>query len=315
MTSAQEAQEALAAGEFARAKDIYGSLLEEYPEESDYICGFYTSAYWDNRHSMILEAPPGKARGSALVEAWDQFEALANDKQFSGLSSFRTAMRSILGRAAEEFRLSFQDSGLTHDSRTLAELGRCLIRIEDYANAAEILHFARKVRSTPEVLFLLGEALCASAAGDPETLAKGLSYYRDAFILEPDIIDPSLIASHPASDVFTRVYEEKDQNKELASVWFPAKLMSLAQRLPLRRLLPEEVKEISKDLARLSPDLERVVEKYKERVRARICFFILVLLQHHYLHDYNEEAIQELETRLAELDAHLYKEYRDYLHG
>ncbi len=315
MTTAQEALDALAGGEFARAKDLFGSLLEEYPEESDYICGFYTAAYWDNRQAAFNDVPQGRARGTALVQAWDQFEPLANDREFSGLVSFRTAMRGILGRAAEEFRLSFQDTGLTHDSRTLADLGKCLIRIEDYANAIEILHFARKVRATPEILFLLGEALCASAGDDKETLAKGISYYRDAFILEPDIVDPALIASRPAAEVFTRTYEEKDANRELAVLWFPARLMSMASRMHLRKLLPEEVREIGKDLARLDPDLERVVEKYKERVRARICFLILVLLQYHYVHDYDESAIQELESRLAELDAPLYKEYRDYLHA
>ncbi|MBL8019188.1 MAG: hypothetical protein JNM27_05950 [Leptospirales bacterium] len=311
MKQSGEALSALSSGEYSRAKDLYGALLEEYPEEPDYICGFYTAAYWENRHSGFQAMPQGKVRGTALVQAWDAYEAIANDKEFTGLTSFRAAMRGILGQAAEEFRFSFQDSGLAHDTKVLADVGRCLIRIGDYTNATEILQFARKVRPGAEILFLLGESCSSQTDEDPENLTRGLGFYRDAFIQEPGILDPALIGSDLPVRIFQKVYDLLEGNRENAILWFPAHLMAASQRYALRKLLPEELKEIRAELGRLSQDLERVVEKYKERVRARICFFILVLLQHHAAYEYNPDDIQELETKLAELNPGLYKDFRD----
>ncbi|MCE9596563.1 MAG: tetratricopeptide repeat protein [Spirochaetia bacterium] len=311
MNQTGEALSALSSGEYSRAKDLYGALLEEFPEEPDYICGFYTAAYWENRHTSFQAMQQGKTRGTALVQAWDAYETIANDKEFTGLTSFRAAMRGILGQAAEEFRFSFQDSGLAHDTKVLADVGRCLMRIGDYTNATEILQFARKVRPAADILFLLGESCAAQANEEPELLAPGLGFYRDAFIQEPAILDPSLIGSDLPGKVFQSVYGLFEGNRENAILWFPAHLMAASQRYALRKLLPEELKEIRTELGRLSQDLERVVEKYKERVRARICFFILVLLQHHASHEYHPEDIQELETKLAELNPGLYKDYRD----
>jgi tetratricopeptide (TPR) repeat protein len=311
MTLATDALSALTHGDYARAKDLYGSLLEEKPESPDYICGFYSSAYWDNRGGQFQNQPQGKARGSALVHAWDQFEQIAADRDFQTLPSFHAAMQSVLGKAAEEFRISFQDTGLAHDSKILLDLGRCLIRMRDYPNAVEILLFARKVKPTPPILLLLGEALCAMGQEDQNTLIKGLGYYRDAFLIEPDVFDPSVVQSEPALSVLTSLYARFESSRDQASLWFPAWLMARSQMQGLRKLLPEEIREAAAELARLNTDLERVVDKFKERVRARICFYILVLLSHHHFHEFNEDDVQELETRLAELEPDLYKDYRD----
>lgn len=315
MTLATDALSALTHGDYARAKDLYGALLEDNPESPDYVCGFYSSAYWDNRGGQFLNQPQGKARGSALVQAWDQFERIAADREFQNLPSFHAAMQSVLGKAADEFRISFQDTGLAHDSRILLDLGRCLIRMHDFANAVEILLFARKVKPTPPILLLLGESLSAMGQQDREALIKGLGFYRDAFLIEPDVFDPSVVQSEPAASVLSALYVRFESSRDRASLWFPAWLMARSQMAGLRKLLPEEIREAAAELARLNSDLDRVVEKFKERVRARICFYILVLLSHHHFHDFNEDDVQELETRLAELEPDLYKEYRDNVAG
>lgn len=313
MTLATDALSALTHGDYARAKDLFGTLLEERPESPDYICGFYSAAYWDNRGGQFQNQLPGKARGSALVQAWDQFEQIAVDRDFQSLASFHAAMQSVLGKAAEEFRSSFQDSGLAHDSKILFDLGRCLIRMRDYPNAVEILLFARKVKPTPQILLLLGESLLAMGAEDNESLIKGLGYYRDAFLIEPDVFDPSVVQAEPAASVLASLFKRFESSRDQAVLWFPAWLLARSQMQGLRKLLPEELREAAGELARLNADLERVVEKFKERVRARICFYILVLLAHHHHHDFNEDDVQELETRLAELEPELYKDYRDHV--
>lgn len=312
MPLATDALTALAHGEYNRAKDLYGSLLESEPESPAYVCGFYAAAYWDNRTGTFDNLAQGRARATALVQAWDEFEQQAAERGFQGLPGFDAAMQSVLGRAAHEFRISFQESGQLHDPKILLELGRCLIRMGDTANAVEILQFARKVKPSAAILLLLGEAM-SKGSESPETLARGMSFYRDALLAEPDVLDPSIVQSEPAAGVLAMLYTKFENSRDQAVLWFGPWLMAHCQFPGLRKLLPEELKEAAAELSRLNADLERVVEKFKERMRSRICFYILVLLAHHQFHDYNEDDVQELETRLAELEPELYKYYRDHI--
>ena len=149
MTQADPAQIALrtlAGGEFKRARDLYGQLVESDPEDLEYLCGLYSSGYWDNRSELMDRQKSGRMLAGYLMQEWDRFEHLATERNYGGCLTFRAVMQGVLGRAAEEFRTAFQEeSGAVVDTEMLVELGKCLIRIEDYKNAAEILHYARRL--------------------------------------------------------------------------------------------------------------------------------------------------------------------------
>lgn len=275
----QNALEALQTGDFHKAWDLYGRLLELFPADADYQCGFYSAGYWNNRHDDIVTHKPGRLRGAFLYRQWDDFQKLAEEKNFTGCLSFRAVMKFVLGQAAEELRHAYlEEGGRSMDAGLLIDLGRCLIRIEDYRNALDILNFTRKAHSNNgTVLFLLGEALCSM---DREELVRqGLGYYRDSFLIDPALIDPALIASPAVSEVFRRLFEEKEERLETVLEWLPATLMAEYFSVPYRRLSEMEIHRLEQETRRLSESLKEVVEKYRDRVRARTAFYCLVLMQ------------------------------------
>ncbi len=301
---------ALSSGDFSRAKDLYGSLLESDPENLEYQCGFFAAGWWDNRSETRTRKKAGRPLATYLTQEWDTFEKAAGERNCTGSLAFRTTMRGVLGSAAEHFRIAFQEEGSgAVESDLLLQLGRCLIRIEDYRNAADVLHYARK-RNTPgaAVFFLLGEALAAMGGDSTDA---GLSAYRDGCALEPTALDPTLIASNPAARVFEFLMGSLDQRLESVVEWFPAFFLAAAFVPGLRRLTPDEVEGFRLEADRLYRDLDIVVEKYREKVRARAAFQDMVLLHHYTYHERDSGRTGELEKRLKSSSPELFQYYKD----
>lgn len=301
--------QALSAGDFSRAKNLYGSLIESDPENLEFQCGFFAAGWWENRAETRGRKKPGRPLATYLTQEWDAFETTAGERNCTGSLSFRATMRSILGSAAEHFRIAFQEEGPgAVESELLLQLGRCLIRIEDYRNAADVLQYARK-RSTPSaaVYFLLGEAL-ASLGGD--STDAGFSAYRDGCALDPTAIDPTLIASEPAARTFGYLMTALDQRVESVVEWFPAYFMACVFAPGLRRLGPDEVEGFRLEADRLYRDLDIVVEKYREKVRARAAFQDMVLLHHFTFHERDSGRTGEIEKRLKDNSPELFQYYK-----
>ena len=288
-------------GHFDAAWDEYGRLLELFPEDIEYQCGLYTAGYWRNRREDIQRRRAGRELGSYLYHEWDSFQELVEDRGYQGCLSFRAAMQFILGTAADEFRLTFQEEGgRSVDVDLLIDLGKCLIRIEDYANAVEILNYTRRIYTgDARVLFLLGESLCSSGAADD--LPRGLAFYRDAFLKEPEQIDPTLIASSAVAEVFEKLYEARDRKLELVLEWLPAHIHAAHFSRIARKPTNPELDQVHQDAERLAGDLHTVVEKYREKTRARLAFYILVLLHDHSYPEKDKPAVKEYEKFLKEI--------------
>ncbi len=304
---AQNAMTALESGDFPRARQLFGELLDSSPDDLEFQSGFYSAGYWENRREFTARLRPGRAAGSYLVKEWEEFSRIAEDRGYSGCLSFRTAMRALLGQAADQFRLAFQEDG-TLDRDVLLELGRCLIRIEDYANAADILLYARRLHSaSAAVNFLLGESLCCIMSEDSKN--RGLGFYRDGFLIDPAALDPTMIASHPASDVFKKLYEEKEQNLELVLDWMPSRMMIESFLPAVRKIAAQELDTVMGEIGRLERDLNRVIDKYKPRVIARLAFYYLAAMHSAVFSEKDTDMARDLEDKLMSLDPETHKLY------
>ena len=307
----QNALRALQSEDFSRARELYGELVEQFPDEYEYACGFFTAGYWDNRKERIGSLKPGRAQGDWLVREWEQFQVLAEEKDFQSCRAFRGAMQAVLGRAAEQFRTAFQQEGRAGiDLEVLKDLAVCLIKTQDYKNASDILNFARRTHpGNADLFFLLGESLCS--LDRPEQRERGMEYYRDAFLINHTSIDPTLISSEPAASIFSNLYAEKKEKLEDVIEWFPAYMMLHAFFPGLRRLAPEEIDGLEHELSRLMQDRSVVVEKFQDRVTARLMFFHLILLQHYRFHEKNPDRQRDLEEGVRELAPDIHKQYRE----
>ena len=301
----------LESGDFDSARDKFGSILEKDPDNPEFECGFFASSYWLNREDLVMETRSGRSRGTLLVREWDQFADRSQAKGYPGLRSFHSCMKAILGRAAAEFRIAFQEEGGSSvDLELLTQLAGLLIKTEDYANAVDILQFAKRVsRPGASIYFMLGEAMLN--LNDTEWLETGLSNYRDAFFMNPSEIDPALIGSDLASDVFRSLHDQHGENLELILEWMPAWMMIHSMVPGLRKLHREELEQILWETSRLEKERTRVEAKFQEKVKARLSFYYLTIIHHYSFHDRDPDAITEFEDRLKGLSPELHTRYRE----
>jgi tetratricopeptide (TPR) repeat protein len=278
MASFEEALFSLQTAHFDEAKESFGLLLQKDPENTDLMAGFYAAGYWANRRDQLMNPEPARP-GTGLMEAWDQFQEHAEQKGFEASRSIRATMKAVLGKAADQYRQKFQREGMAHpDFSDLEELGKCLIRIQDYENAREILQYARRIQpSRSGILFLLAESHLNM--GDQENAERGLGFYRDGFIIQPKEFDPTYAFSHLVQKTIQQLGEEKDNDLDRILLWLPAYLMARSQYAGLRRLHKDEVSQLQRELQRLEKDREQVMDQYREKVEARLCFYYLVLHQ------------------------------------
>lgn len=304
----------LESGDFGAARTDFGELIQQSPDDLEYLCGYYSAGWWFNREEQRSGLKDGRAKGDWFMQEWDAFQNIADERDYTACLSFRAAMRAILREAAEQYRVAFQEEGAASvDTELLKTLATCLMRLEDYSDAAEILMYARRRQSQGDatLCFLLGEALCSQKR--PEQIEKGLSFYRDALLIDPQAIDPGLIASEPAATVLADLYARFEHNIERCYQWFPAYLHAqdqLAGR-PLRALTQAELQHLRAESQRLAGDLETVVEKYRDKVRATLGFFYLCLIHHHRHHLKDRAAARQIEDRLKSVVPEVYTLYRE----
>lgn len=307
----KHALESLATGDFELARDRFGELLENRPDDPDMACGFYTASYWLNRSDLIKGTRPGRARGNLLLAEWEDYNEKAQEKGFPGLSSYRAGMKAILGMAAEEFRLAFQEEGKSSvNVDLLDQLARLLIRIEEYEDAIDVLQFSRRVATPGASLhFLLGEAMLCT--GQEDFHSQGLSHYRDAFFLNPAEVDPSIIASDVASRVFQELYSKHDEKLDRTLEWMPAEMMIHSLIPGLRPLQNPEMEQILWETGRLEKNLAKGTEKFHYRIRARLAFYYLTMIYHCTFNEKDPDGAKLFEEKLSVLNPELFTRYRE----
>jgi tetratricopeptide (TPR) repeat protein len=305
------ALEAMSNGDLIRAKNLYGELLEKNPEEIDFICGYFTASYWENRKDILHPEKQGREAASQIMKAWDRFESIGEEKKFLNCKSYSAAMRYVFSLASENLRMAFQlqGAGSASDTELLLELSRCLIRIENYPDAIEILQYARKTnRENPRILFMLGEAYLSSE--EPELRGRGISLYRDAFFLDPNALEISIITSLPVGEILKELYDVFEEDLKKVCEWLPAYLLADYFLRDLKPMSEKEIEQAVLEIRRLRKDMERVVEEYKSRVKSRISFYSLVLIHHFSYFEKDTSLVREYEGILQETDNILFERYK-----
>lgn len=312
----EDALFSLETGDFTTARELFGHLLEEHPDNPEFACGLYTAGFWDNRREEIASYKPGRSLGAYLKREWDSFEQAAEDRNYTSLNSYRIAMIRILGQAADQFRIAFQEEGGgSVDSSLLLELGITLMRIGSYKEAVEIFHYARRVVSVAraKIYFLLGESLISTGISD--NYPVGLSFYRDGCLVDSEDLDPLLIAVNPPAAVFHKLLKRYDNDLEKVRLWFGAHLHVQSMIPGLRTLHKDERDQILWETERLETELPRTAPKYQEKVLARLAFYYFILLYHYTFHEKDTDQGNLCEDRLKDLFPDLYEEYKQIKKG
>ncbi len=305
-------------GNYQQAKERFLELLIIDSQNIEYQSGFFCSGWWLNRQESQKYYRSGRSLAFWLMHEWKAFSQQIKERNYQPCLCYRKTMEFVLRMASENFRKAFQEEGgASVDTKLLQELGKCLIQLGDYINACDILQYARtKTPQDPHLCFLLGEALCC--LDGKEHVGRGLSYYRDAFMVNLFALEPEWVSSSVASETFITLCEAKQNDLEQTLWWFPAYLMAASFSYSLRPLQSLEWKNIKQEIQRLTQEKERVIEKYKEKVSAMLSFYLLIdmyqsdIIESEGDKGYLREGQQnhENEEMLNELSFHLYTFYQ-----
>lgn len=297
--------EITASGDFSEARKGFSELLEKHPESREFEAGLYTAAYWDNRSGFLNRA--NELDGNTIVTEWETFEKLIEQKGYAGYKPIIAAMYVVLGKAADSFRKSFQNKGLGNaEFDSLLELGRCLLRIEDYSNARDILQYARKLKpSSALALFLMGEGCLLD--GDPLLIEKGLGHYRDGFLIQPAQFPFDQIRSNQATSFLSNLQKEYGNENDTLLMWLPCEFMTHSMVSGCRRLNADELNQLLQETARLENDLRTGNSRYEMKIKSRLTFYYLVSIQAFTVHQSIPDQASVAREKLKEISPAYYK--------
>ena len=304
----ESALEHLNCGNQEKAKEAFVTLLRQEPGNIEFQAGFFCAGWWLNRETSTQFYRQGRPLGSWLMEEWKSFAQKIDERGYQNCLSFQKTMHFVLNELASNFRLAFQEEGASSaDPKLLKELAICLLQLGDYNNAIDILRYARtKNPYEAQLNFLLGEVLCCRNSSK-EDMNRGLSYYRDAFLIDLHITEPHWITSKRTSKLFKELEQKYKDNLEQVLYWFPAYLMAVSFIYSLSQLNRLQIKEIRLEIQRLQKEKERGLEKYRESLHAALSFYLLTLIYQYRSYGSEPGQAYEYEEELKKISPELYQ--------
>lgn len=266
----EEALSLLLSGEFEKAKAIYSVLLDRDPLDPESTSGYYIASFWDHRLDLILGTREGKERGKLILSLFADFELEMNKRKYLETPTFRAAQECILTEAKDHLKLAYQWEGANAlDRDLLRELTACLLKLQDYKMALEILTYAGE-KQTPVLDFYLAETYCMLGRE-----REGIDLYRLSFLNDPQNLSFSYLRYQPILDLLEKAKTLSDREEEWKEI-----IPVLAWREGLFRL-PGKKDTIA--IERWVTELKRLLESKKRngesfRLAARIEQVALAIL-------------------------------------
>ncbi len=307
LNESSEIFQLISEGKFREAIKKTDHVMSVNPDYPGAVEAYRTAKFWQNREKEIKKLPEGKRTADFLMEEWTSYDDYASLKEMKNSSAYRSAMKYIFFRAAEHYKLAFQNNQET-DSRfdLLTNLGECFLRLGEYKYAVETLEFARgSYRSSARLLFILAESYFHI-----DDIPKSLLFYREAFSIEPLDIDLSIVEAVPVKDIIEAINDSGRSFREIRE-WIPVfgfltDIFYVRRNLNKHQVesLKREVFNLENSMARLGLDdieatniLPRMLNKY------------LWLLDYYENQNVNPENTNQIRSRLLTLDRELFEEY------
>lgn len=314
MTIINSVFQLLEKGEFSEASYILGELLEKDPENEDFISGYYSIKYWQNREPLLNQI---QTKNDFLLKEWNQFEEKLKEKNYKVNSFVLTIKKFVIRKIANYIKNKFEKEGLdNNDVELLNQVSINLISIGDLEQAKEMLTYSKSIEpENVNTLFLLGDLLCLEAEilKQEQLCSKGLSYIRDSYILEIKNFLIQNINSKILMNILKELNFLYEEDEERIQYWFPVFIMVYSLHYDLRKLNAEEVIQIEEEIERLENELENVNKKFYEKTIARLIFFYLVIIHSLVYHYSNKERLQDLLEKLKELSPKIYNDIEKIL--
>jgi len=294
-------------GDFKIAISKLDELLNINPEYPGLIPAFRTAKFWDNRTDYLKKFKEGKETATFLMEEWAKFDEYSHEVDILKSNAYKSAMRFIFLKASHHYRIAFQKlEDQTGKFDLLLNLGDCLLRLEEYKNAIEILEYAKNsFTSNARLLVILAESHFHL-----DDIPKSLLYFREAFFINPTEIDLSLIKSKPILELIEIISKERPNTPNIKE-WIPIYGFLSDIFYVRKNLHRHQIDLIEKEIVKLEVVYQRMnKEQIKEsNALPRLINKYLWLLDYYEFQNYNFENLSEIKKRLISLDESIFLPY------
>ncbi|GIX41647.1 MAG: hypothetical protein KatS3mg129_1380 [Leptospiraceae bacterium] len=297
-------------GEFAEAINLVGELLEENPDDLDFISAYYSIKYWQNREHLLYNLKNKPL--SYLIEEWEKFEAKLKEKKYKHNSITLALKKFIIQKIVQQLRNKFNREGLEDsDLPLLLSLAKQLLSLHDFNGARELLTYSKHLNDhNPVIYFLMGDTFCLEAeiSGNTQLYFKGLSIIRDGYLLDANHFPLEDVQSKFLNNIIKElnfIYEGQIQRLQ---AWLSIYILLKSFHPELRKLTVDEIAEVEEEIQRLEKEILEVSEKYYEKTLARLIFYYLILIHSLIYHYSDDERLNEILIQLEKFSPKIYNE-------
>lgn len=289
--------ELLKNGSLTEAQGFFESLLRSHFNNEIAESGLRVCKYWQARLNKVSLIKESIGKGKFLLNEWKKFE-----KFIEGIRFNKKVLESIMYFIHKK-SLDFLKKDLIENRIIDAELIYLTAiankRIGDYRNA--IIQFERTmgINNNANVLAQLADSY---ALIDEEEKAKLL--FREAFFVEPDIIEIESLDSNIIHTIISKLYEFNIPENEIKH-WIPIYGRVLNIFNVFRELMPVEYGRLKQEIFYLEKEIENE-SHYINSKRARLINCYLWLYDYFLIKGNSQREILEIENIIKNLSYDIY---------
>jgi tetratricopeptide (TPR) repeat protein len=302
-----EIYQLISEGNFQEAIKKSDQLMNINPDYPGLVEAYRTAKFWSNREKEIKKTVEGKKTADFLMEEWNAFEDYASYKEMKSSSAYKSAMRYIFFKAAEQYKLAFQHNEETNDKfDLLINLGECFLRLKEHKYAIETLEYAMtSYKSNAKLLFILGESYYHI-----DDIPKCLLYMREAFQIDPSQIDLSLIDAKPITEIIEAIHNSGKNVRDVRE-WIPVFGFLTDIFYVRRNLNKHQVESLKREVFNLENSFTRMNSDDIEatNILPRIINKYLWLLDYYEHQNINIENSDQIKNRLLSFDKELFQDF------
>ncbi len=300
MDAVSSAFQHLKDGAFSRAVDRLERALEMDLEDKGVAAALSCAIFWEERQEQEPALADPYEKGELVMSQWKAF----------------TAHAAQLGEVPEECMLAVRHYAFTRalgcyleacgadgeDPEALLRVGRCYKALGDYGSAIEFLEKANGVkRESAEQLAELADAYALVSES-----RKAKLFFREAFFLDPQAVDLAACESQVIRRLADKVAELGYSGPEV-NEWLPVYATIYGVWNVKREMKPLELGKLKQSIYLL----EKEVDSHSEArgLVPRLINRYFWLIDHYLSAGEMREKIEEILSRIRELDARVYSEY------
>jgi tetratricopeptide (TPR) repeat protein len=291
-------------GLFAEAVDALEKVLEidfEHPGASSTL---KCAGFWRERLEKERSARDGFERGEQLLAQWRFFQAFA-ERLGDVPEGCTFAIKQFVFSSALAFYLSAapeSDLGAA-DPDVLLQIGRCFKGIGNYKRAIESLERARDEKKD-DARILAELADCYSLVNE-ERAAK--VFFRESFFIDAQAVDLSALESPMVVRLIGRLRAMGRSGPSLAE-WIPVYGAILGVFSVKREMKPLEFGKLKQAIYQLEKECQTPTAA-REILVPRLINRYFWLIDHYMTTGEPRDRIEEVLSKIRELDARVHREY------